>query len=47
MLIKKKYTQPQLWAEEPELETAILLVSGDGEDLVGEDDDPWLVGGDY
>ena len=46
MHIKQHYSAPQTWVEQEILEEYLLIVSGTGEDLVGEDDDPWLVGGD-
>lgn len=47
MQIKKTYTVPQTWAEQPMLENAFLLVSGNGEDLVGEDFDAWSVSSEF
>ena len=43
MRIKYHYSKPQLWEEQQVTDYNILLVSGDGEDLTSDADDPWLV----
>ena len=47
MIFKQNYSAPDTWVEQEILEEYLLNVSSSGEDLVGEDDDPWLVGGEY
>lgn len=47
MILKHNYSAPDTWVEQDILEEYILDVSSSGEDLVGEDFDPWLVGGEY
>ena len=47
MRIRLNYTAPLFWEEQATLEDILLTVSSTGEDLVGEEIDPWSVGGEY
>ena len=42
--MRNKYFTPVVWVEQTELEKYILITSGEGEDLITGEFDPWIGG---